>query len=161
MAHQPGVMVSNHGRWLSHHGGLLACDRHAVNLGVSVRVVRKRVRDVPHHRRLRDGHRLWVNCGEMGHRMHGDVSDRLAATRGRNVRQMFRPSLDDVVDSLDDGRMGYRGMGDDCWLMRGNDVGRGRRGDGLRGDHCGLIGWSGGWCGGFVLYGDMRRDNGG
>lgn len=153
-------MVSDHGRWLSHHGGLLGCDRRTVNLGVSVRVVRQRVRDVPHHRRLRDGHRLRVNGrGEVGHGMHGDVSDRLAATRGRNVRQMFRPSWDDVVDSLDDGRMGYGGMGDDCWLRRGNNVGRGRRGDGLRGEHCGLglAGWSGGWCGGFVLNGDMCR----
>lgn len=91
--------------------------------------------------------------------MHSDVSDRLAATRGRNVRQMFRPSWDDVVDSLDDGCMGYRGVRDDCWLRRGNYVGRGSRGDGLRGDHGGLV--LIGWCGGFVLYGDMRSENGG
>lgn len=45
-------MVSDHGRGFPHHGGLLARDRRAVNLGVSVRVVRQRVRDVSHHRRL-------------------------------------------------------------------------------------------------------------
>lgn len=95
--------------------------------------------------------------------MHGDVSDWLAGTRGRNMRQMFRPSCDDVIDGLDDGRMGNRGVGDDCWLRRGDDVGRRCRGDGLRGDHrwLWLAGWSRGWGGGFVLYGNVRREDGG
>lgn len=91
--------------------------------------------------------------------MHGDVSDWLAGTRGRNMRQMFGPGWDDVIDGLDDGRMGDGGVGDDCLLRRGDDVGRRRRSDGLRGDHrcLGMAGWGGG----FVLYGDVCREDGG
>lgn len=70
--------------------------------------------------------------------MHGDVSDRLAAVRGHNVRQVFRPSWNDVVHGLDDRSVGYRRMSDDCRLSRGEHVGRGCRSDGLRDDHGGL-----------------------
>lgn len=83
-------MVRHHGCWFSYYGGMLARDRRAIDL--CVRVVRQCVRDVPHHRRLGNGHRLRV---QMRNWMHSDVSDWLAAVRGRYVCQVLWSSVDD------------------------------------------------------------------